>query len=791
MLHWRAPCWIATLLAAAAAHAADGGQALPQRMQPLLERYCYRCHGPATQTAGIDFAAFRDRQSILEKRRLFVRALELVRSREMPAAGPLPSEAERLELAAAIDEAVNRLDWDKIENPGNETIPRLTAAEYNNTIRELTGLDLRPADRFPADGAGPSGFTTDRDGLFISPLLMERYLQAAERIVETLIAARQPASLERRIEVETMYDTERNTPKTDYGYKIWKFQDTLYRYVRFPRFGRYAFRVRAWGESENRGEQPGLTLRVANRIVGKTTVLATEDDPAIYAFHANVPPGNHRVSLHWHKVRTAAGNALQEKLIAEKEAREAALLARGEKPRRNGRAVQLALDWIDIRDDFTTGQDGSRVFIAQPTARRPPAEAAKTIFESFASRAYRRPVKLAELDYLLGRFRQAEKHGESFERAVGQGLKAVLVSPNFLFRPEQSDAGKDRLLDAYELASRLSYFLWLSPPDAELTRRASDGSLLDRETRQAQVKRMLADPRAERFFDAFAGQWLGYRELGKSAVPDKATFDAFTVTLMEAMKDEGRLFFGGLVRDDRSLLELLDADYAYLNEELAGHYGISGVTGAEMRRVALGEAKRGGVLGWGAVLTATSTPLRTSPVIRGKWVLETLFGEQLPPPPPDAGELAQEDGQTAGQTVRRRLERHRNDPECAACHNRIDPLGFALENYDAIGRWRDEENGLAVDVSGVLPTGQRFDGVDQLKDILLAQKERFAKTVVERMLAFALGRKLEYYDEPAVRKIVADVIAADYKIGKVIEGVAACYPFRYRRADTPGKNLRE
>ncbi len=779
----RASCWLGAVLAAAAAHAADGDQALPQRMQPLLERHCYRCHGPETQTAGIDFAVFQDRQSVLERRELFVRALELVRSREMPAAAPLPGEAERLELAAAIDEAVNRLDWDKIENPGNETIPRLTAAEYNNTVYALTGLDLRPADRFPADGAGQSGFTTDRDGLFLSPLLMERYFEAAERIVAALVAAREPASLERRIEVETMHNTERNTPKTDYGYKIWKFQDTLYRYVRFPRFGRYEFRVRAWGESENRGEQPGLTLRVANKIVGKTAAPATEDNPEVYVFRADIPAGNHRVSLHWHKVKTAAGNALQEKLVAAKEAREAALLARGEKPRRNGKAVQLALDRIDIRDDFSPGQDGSRVFIAEPAARVPPAEAARRIFESFASRAYRRPVRAAELDYLLGRFRQAEKRGDSFARAVGAGLKAVLVSPHFLFRPEQSAAGEDRRLNAYELASRLSYFLWLAPPDAELTRHASDGSLLERETLQAQVRRMLADPRAENFFDAFAGQWLGYRELGKSAAPDKTTFDAFTVTLMEAMKDEARLFFGGLARGDRSLLELLDADYSYLNEELAGHYGIPGVIGAQMRRAELGAAKRGGVLGWGAVLTATSTPVRTSPVIRGKWILETLFGERLPPPPPDAGELTEESGQATAQTVRRRLERHSSDPECAACHKRIDPLGFALENYDAIGRWREEENGAAVDASGILPNGQRFDGVDELKDILLKQKERFAETVVKRLLAFALGRKLEYYDEPAARAIAADVIAADYRIGKAIEGVAGSYPFRYRRGE--------
>ena len=722
-------CWLlaaATLLRAAPTNDRIDEQ-FRQEIRPLLETYCVRCHGPELRTAGIDFKEFADHESVVAARSIWLRALRVLREDEMPPAAPLPRVEERQRLIEWIDDAVNNLDWSEFRSPGSVTIARLTRAEYNNTIRDLTGLDLRPADAFPEDGQGESGFRNDRDSLFVAPMLAEKYLEAAGQVSAALVATRRDLDdLDVRLEVEDFLRTETNHEFTDYGLDLRNYQQTVYRYVSFPRFGRYRFRVRCWGESPVAGQLPGVTLRVAGSIVGQSHVIAVPGFPATYEFEADIPRGSHRVSLHWFKAETAETSDHNRQLVldAERLAEEAKAADRKPPPRQ----VILSLDWLEIEHAPAPGQDGSLVWIAEPGPGLPERQAARSILSRFAERAYRGPVERSEIDRLLEFHARARSRGESFEEAVALGLRAILVSPRFLYRPEKvGDGTGEYRLNAYELASRVSYFLWMSMPDEELMGLARSGELLDRAVLREQVERMLADPRSSPFMSTFFGQWLGFAELGGTIKPDDVAFPEFTPAISEAMLAEAARYFERVVREDRSLLELLDSGYSFLNEDLARLYGLEGVVGPELRLVEFDDDRRGGVLGLGAVLTATSLPTRTSPVVRGKWVLETMLGEELPPPPPDAGELPEPGESTKGMSMRQMFEMHRSETRCAVCHDRIDPIGFGLENFDGIGRWRDTDNGQPVDATGTLPGGERFNGPGELKNILLARREDFSQ----------------------------------------------------------------
>lgn len=756
-------------------------QSFADEIQPLLATYCLRCHGPQLQTAEIDFSVFDDHGSVIRSRPVWLRALRVLRENEMPPEGAQPTVEERQRMVAWIDDAVNHLDWSEYRQPGSVTIPRLNRDEYNNTIRDLTGLDLRPGDAFPADGQGESGFRNDRDGLFVAPVLAAKYLQAAGLVVEELIATRaEKDPLSVRLEIEDFFRTETNHEFTSYGLDLRNYQQTVYRYVTFPRFGRYRFRVRAWGESPVAGQLPGVTLRVGGRMVGQSHVAAEPQSPVIYEFEANIPRGSHRVSLHWFKSETALTNEHNRRLAAEHEL--ARKLAKAEEKKPPAAPVLLSLDWVEVAEALEAGQDGSLVWIAEPGAGLDGRQAARRILEDFAERAYRRSIGAAEVEPLLAFYDRAAGRGEAFEHSVGLALRAALVSPRFLFRAESGGTSPaDHRLDDYELASRLSYFLWMSMPDAELLELARTGSLGNEHVLARQVARMIADPKSEAFIATFFGQWLGFAELGDTLKPDDVAFPEFTPALGQAMVQEATSFFGRIVREDRSLLEILDSGYSYLNEDLAEHYGLTGIVGREQRLVEFDEERRGGVLGMGAILTATSLPTRTSPVVRGKWVLETMLGEQLPPPPPDAGELAEPGESSAGMTMRQMYEMHRDEQRCAACHDEIDPIGFGLENFDAIGRWRDTDNGQPIDATGTLPSGESFAGPVELKRILLRRSEEFAKMISEQMLGFALGRNLEYYDQPTVEEISRAVIRSEYSAHALINEIVGSYPFRFRR----------
>ncbi len=588
--------------------------AYTQQVRPLLKQFCVSCHGGAQPSGGVNLTAYPDLASVQRDPTTWRKVLTQLRGRTMPPQGmPQPSDEQRGHLAGWLDHAINEtVQSFTTPNPGRVLIHRLSRTEYNNTVRDLFGIRSRPADSFPADGGGGGGFDNDADTLFVPPILMERYLEAAAQVLDEA------------------------------------------------------------------------------------------------------------------------------------------------KPQ--------------------------RLFIARPGKGLSRRAAARAILAHFATQAYRRPVTATEVDRLLHLFDLASGRGASFENGVKFALKAVLVSPNFLFRvePDRKSAAAYRLND-YELASRLSYFLWASMPDDTLFRLAGQNRLHDPKVLEQQVRRMLHSPKSYALADSFAGQWLRVRDLYTSAQPDPGRFPNYTPALRDAMYKETIDFFDSLLRNDASLLQMLDADYTYLNADLARHYGIEGVTGPEMRRVSLTDRRRGGILTMASVLTLTSFPQRTSPVLRGKWVLGEILGAPPPPPPPDAGGLPADDAPKEGLTFRQRLEKHREKPQCASCHSRMDPIGFGLENYDAIGRWRTEIGGQPVDASGVLADGQKFNGPVELKRLLLAQKSDFIRNLTEKMLAYALGRGLEPYDAPAVRKITQAVAQQDYRSSALILGIVQSYPFQYRK----------
>lgn len=425
-----------------------------------------------------------------------------------------------------------------------------------------------------------------------------------------------------------------------------------------------------------------------------------------------------------------------------------------------------------------------RVFFAVPKPKEDPRFAAKTVLVTYGSLAFRRKLTEADIAGLLDLFDKAVKRGEPYEAALRSPLQTLLVHPSFLFRIENDQPGKQEWkVDGFELATRLSYFLWASMPDRTLFQLADQGKLSDPAVLREQVERLLNDPRAETLSRHFAGQWLGFDELREVAAPDPQRFPTFTPSLRVAMYRESVEFFSHLVRENRPVTEMLDADYTFLNAELAAHYGIRGVAGTAMQKVSLTDRQRGGVIGQAAILTATSLPLRTSPVKRGKWILDNLLGTPPPPPPQDAGVLPADDKTPDGLSFREQLERHRKVASCAGCHQKIDPLGFGLENFDAIGRWRTADaNGKPVDSKAQLADGRQFSTPAELKGLLLKSSDLFCRNFCRKLLGYALGRPLEYYDEPVVAQLTGVLKSNGYRIRPVIQAIVASHPFTSRAA---------
>jgi cytochrome c553 len=612
-----------------------------RNVQPLLAKYCYECHTSEKKDNELDLTPLHTDADAAASD-AWQNVLDRIRAGEMPPAKATQlSEDDRQQLVAWLDHTVN-IDCSQLTDEQRRRYwrtyvmsRRLTRLEYDNSIRDLVGLELQPSSLLPSDGAGGEGFDTNGSTLFLSPILMERYLEAADMIVGTILPDARDA---------------------------------------FP---------------------PHLTL-----------------------------------------------------------ARQ-------------------------------------RLLVAAPSDQLPPREAARQIVTTFARRAFRRAVTAAEVERLLALFDHAEQQGDSFESALRQPLKAVLVSPNFLFLVEQTpEQGGFYRIGQFELATRLAYFIWAAPPDDELLAVAEAGRLHDDAVIREQTVRLLKDPKSRGLAHNFVRQWLGLDVLGTTVKPDPSRFPDFDVELTLAMRSEADMLLDYVLREDRSLLELIDADYTFVNQQLARHYGLVGVSGSEMRRVPLTDHNRGGVLTLGSVLTLTSYPLRTSPVLRGRWVLEQVLGGKVPPPPPNVPQLARTEAHPGDQTLRQQLEAHRADAACAACHARMDPLGFGLENFGPTGRWRTkypvvgdtgfDPDGPDVDASGSLPSGENFVGPAELKALILARKDEFLRHFVRKVFGYALGRELNKADDCAVADTLKALAENQYRSSVLVDRVVQSYPFQHR-----------
>lgn len=609
--------FLAPGLSAGTATAAEEKPTFEKDVLPVIQKYCVNCHSGPNPRAKFSLDNFKTSSDALKNPTAWEKVAENLRSRAMPPDGkPKPSEAQLDRLNTWIDAVVFKIDCSGKRDPGRVTMRRLNRAEYNNTIRDLVGVDFKPAADFPIDDVG-YGFDNNGDVLSLPTLLVEKYLAAAEKIMDT----------------------------------AWK-------------------------------------------------------DPAI------------------------------KKTLLTPPAHPSAIFERG------GR---LAL-------------------------------------RTFAERAYRRPLEDAELRRLNQFLDLARMRGEQPDVGVKLGMTAILVSPYFLFRVEADPAPgtTERRINDWELATRLSYFLWSSMPDDELFTLARKKTLSEPAQLEAQVKRMLKSPKSRALVDNFALQWLTVRSLD-SLSPDPKLFPTFDDALRKAMLEETAQFCDHIFREDRSLLELLDADYTFVNDRLARHYGIPNVTGKEFRKVQLPDARRGGVLTLGSVLTVTSNPTRTSPVKRGKWILEQILGTPPPPPPPGVEELSEDQKVIDSGSLRQRLEQHREDPNCAVCHQRMDPLGFGFENFDAVGAWRTKDGKFTIDPSGVLPTGEKFAGPAELRKILLGRKNDFTRTFTDRLLTFALGRGLERTDRCYIDDITGKLAKNDYRFSSLVLEIVRSDPFQMRR----------
>ena len=731
-------------------------------LQRTIRRHCLACHNDRTLTAGlslqhIDSARVAEHAPVLEK------VFQKLRAGEMPPADrPRPDAATAAELVAWLEAALDDAAAES-PNPGAPAIHRLNRAEYRNAVRDLLGLDLDHARDLPADDSG-YGFDNIGDVLTVSPLHVEQYVAAARRVSRLAVGSLTPRPVVER------YETPRGTadvaidglPPNERG-------GILFRHY-FPFDAEYTITVRVRGRRAAGMPAPRLDVRIDGR---RVRLLDADFDPAEanqltrnFALRLPIPAGEHEIG---------AGFLTE--------------YARSE----DGQATdRYSVDYVLVGGPYEAAGPGDpesrrRLFVCRPAAGAAEEPCARRILTAVARRAYRRPVTAADIDPLLDLFAMGRADGARFEDGIEMALSGVLVSPSFLFRapraPERAAPGSVHPLSDVDLASRLSFFLWSSIPDEELLDLAERERLSEPDVLAGQIARLLADPKARALVDNFGGQWLHLRNVADWR-PDPDRFAAFDEALRYAFERETALFLKRLIRDDGSVLDLIDGDYSFLNERLARFYGIDEVDGGHFRRVSLAGTERGGVLTHGSLLMVTSYPTRTSPVLRGKWILENLLGAPPPPPPPDVPALA-DGAETSAGSLREALEQHRASPACAACHARLDPLGFALEGFDAVGGHRTEDGGVPVEASGALPDGTLVDGPAGLRRVLLERRDEFVETLAARLLTYALGRGLESYDRPAVREIRRRTEAAGYRFSALVAAAVDSVPFRLRRTPEP------
>jgi hypothetical protein len=774
------------LLAAVPARAQKPATASAAPLTPtaLAARYCVYCHNAKTLTAGlslegIDFTHPGAHADILE------RVLRKVRSGEMPPAGmPHPSTADEAAFTKTITDSLDRAAAAN-PNPGRPAVHRLNRTEYSNAVRDILAVDVQPGNSLPVDDSG-YGFDNNGDVLTISPALLEKYLAQA-RLISRLAVG--DASLKPGTEDITVPAAGNRLDRVSDDLPFDSRAGFTINYY-FPVDAEYVIRLKL-NQGGTREERQAIPAGL--HTIGATFLRESYKDETM-------PGGGGRRGAGAPPPQAQGGRGGEAPLRAELDLRlDGAKLKRFEMPEPGGRPQVTGLSILGPYNATGPGDTPSRarIFTCRPATEKdhPATEkdevaCARTILTTIARRAFRRPVTDADIKPLLS-FYQSGRKERDFDYGIEKSLRALLVSPDFLFRVEHDPAGAApgtvfRIGD-FELASRLSFFLWSTIPDDTLLDLAEKGKLHEPAVLHQQVRRMLDDARSDSLISNFAGQWLYTRALAQEK-PDPDAFPEFDESLRRAFEQETELLFQTVLREDRPVMELLDAKYTFLNQRLAEHYKIPNVYGSQFRRVELTDANRGGLLGQGSILTVTSYPNRTSVVQRGKWILDNLLGSPPPPPPANVPSLEAHAKDGRPLTMREQMEVHRADPICASCHARMDPIGFALENFDGVGHWRDKDAGSAINASGKLPNGQQFSGPAGLKKLLTetpSYRDQFEATVTRKLLTYALGRGLEYYDEPSVRAILRETGPGGYKMDEIITAIVDSKPFQMRRTLEP------
>jgi mono/diheme cytochrome c family protein len=810
---------------------ASGQQEFTKTVRPFLASNCYGCHSAALKTAGLDLESYNSADSVKQNRETFETVLRRLRNGEMPPKGmPRPNEVELSSVIRWIESEIGQPRGVAKQDTTAVQVRRLNRAEYNNTIRDLLGVDVQPANDFPQDDSA-YGFDNIAQALSVSPLLMEKYVATAERIARTAVFG---PDLKTSTEVflpplpRRMETTNRTRIEFPAYYFMQNYDETgmsqpgsFHHTYRFPADGDYLIRIAAAGFRPS-GSEPGeVTFWLDGKLVRSFQVdvdveqSGFERRPDHWDVRMPISSGPHELAIAFPrqfdglppifkgpnpskrpydpcKISVGADpRCLAELLKALDDPNNGdASPKTPERIARRNESIQRAKESASHPPTFE-GMSVHEVDITGPYEfkKGPSPESLRKIYtcghldghhqpgcerkilSSLAIRAFRHPVSPEKLSGLIAISQGAQSRGSSFDDGIALAIATMLASPDFLFRIESSRAAGPaaRVIDQYALASRLSYFLWSSMPDDELLRTAEQGALSKPDVLQAQVRRMVADPKSWALVENFAGQWLEIRRL-ESAQPDRERFPDFDEYLRASMMKETELFFQHVMQDDRSILEFIDGPYSFLNERLARHYGIGGVRGTEFRKVDLTGTGRSGILTQASVLAVSSYGNRTSPVLRGKWILENILNAPPPPPPPDVPSL-DEDAVGSSASLRQQLEQHRKNAVCASCHSRMDPLGFGLENYDAVGAWRTQDGKFPIDPSGLLPDGKTFQGADGLKTILRQNQDAFAECLAEKMLTYALGRGLERNDREAVKQIVARMAADKYRFSSLLTGI--------------------
>jgi mono/diheme cytochrome c family protein len=775
----------------------------------VLAKYCITCHNEKRKTAGLMIDKL-DLQQVGDDAEVWEKVARKLRTQEMPPPGaPRPDKATYTAVTTQLENALDAAATAN-PNPGRVAVHRLNRTEYTNAIRDLLDLEIDGRSVLSTDGAEQEGFDNVASVLTVSPALLENYLTAARMISRLAVGdtARKPMIDSFKVE-RLMVQDDRMSEDLPFGSR-----GGVAIPYQFPVDGEYLVKIELWRQLYDyiigMGEPHQLDIRLDGVLLKRFTVGGEGKGMTAPENFA----GNTQGDPEWEKYMHTADEGLEvrARVTAGPHTVGVSFVRRLWEPEGIVQPPQTGFSrttdehyfgnprvkTVSIGGPFKVlgpGESPARrkVFVCSPKDTESELPCARKILSALATRAYRRPVTETEMQVLLD-FYKAGRSEETFDAGIQRGVERILAAPSFLFRivrPPSAPVGASasshsatadkperrafRLSDL-DLASRLAFFLWSSIPDEELLNAAIKGQLSDPKVIEKQVRRMLRDDRAEALVNGFATRWL---ELSKLAgmVPDTHLYPEFDENLRDAMGEETQLFVGHQIREDRPVTELLSANYTFANERLAEHYGIPNIYGSHFRRVSFSDASRGGLLGQGSLLTVTSYPNRTSVVMRGRWLLANLLGSPPPPPPLDVPALKEPGADGQPKSLRERMELHRKNPACASCHQRMDPLGFALENFDAVGKWRLEADGAPVDPEAALPDGSRFNGADGLRAFLLSNKEDFVRTLSGKLLAYAIGRGVEHYDQPAIRKIARDAARSDYRWSSVVLGVVNSTPF--------------